>query len=65
MLNDPIVTEIHEVREQLLKECDGNLERLVARLRKREAEDADRVVSSIEEGRQLRSAELERAIDRT
>ncbi len=51
MLKDPIVEEIHQVRKQMLAECDGDLERLLARLREREAEDASRVVSSVEEGR--------------
>ncbi len=54
-MNDPIVAEIHQVRKQLMAECDGDLERLLARLRKREVEDGERVVSSVEEGQRLRA----------
>ena len=50
MINDPIVEEIHQIRREMMAECDGDLKRLVARLRERETEDASRVVSSVEEG---------------
>lgn len=57
MINDPIVQEIHRIRREMMVECDGDLERLVARLREREVEDASQVVSSVEEGqRRLRAA---------
>ena len=56
MLNDPIVEEVHQLRKKLMAECDGDLDRLLARLREREEEDASRVVSSVDEGqRRLRS----------
>jgi hypothetical protein len=56
LLNDPIVEEVHQLRKKLMAECDGDLDRLLARLREREEEDASRVVSSVDEGqRRLRS----------
>lgn len=51
MLNDPIVAEIHQTRKRMMAECGNDLTRLLARLREREAEDANRVVSSVEDGR--------------
>jgi hypothetical protein len=53
MMNDPIVEEIHQLRRKLMAECAGDLDRLLARLREREEEDASRVVSSVEEGQRL------------
>jgi hypothetical protein len=56
MMNDPIVEEVHQLRKKLMAECDGDLDRLLARLREREAEDASRVVATVDEGqRRLRS----------
>lgn len=57
MKDDPIVEEIHRVRREMMEECDGDFEQLVATLREREGKDARRVVSSVEEGqRRLRAA---------
>ena len=56
MLNDPIVTEIHQARRRIMQECHDDLELLLDRIRKREVGDAERVVSSVEEGRKLLQA---------
>lgn len=47
--NDPIVEEIHKVREKLLDECGGDLEKLMDRLEAREQEDSDRIVRDLRE----------------
>jgi hypothetical protein len=45
MIEDPIVKEIHETRRRILEECDGDLERLIARLKAAEQKDKDRLVT--------------------
>jgi hypothetical protein len=50
-MDDPIVEEIHKVREKLLQECGGDLEKLMDRLKSREDEDRSRVVSDVREGK--------------
>ena len=42
---DPIVTEIHQTRRRIFAECDGDLERLIARLKAAESKDKDRLVT--------------------
>ena len=37
--------EIHQVRQKMLAECNGNLDELLHRLQKAERLDGDRVVS--------------------
>ena len=44
-MDDPIVEEIHETRRRILAECDGDLERLIARLKAAESKDKDRLVT--------------------
>lgn len=48
-MEDPFVEEVYEVRERLLQECGGDLERLMDRLKAREEEDRSRVTSEIRE----------------
>jgi hypothetical protein len=48
-MEDPFVEEVHKVRERLLRECDGDLERLMDRLKAREEEDRPRVTSEVRE----------------
>ena len=48
-MEDPFVAEVHEVREKMLRECGGDLERLMDRLKAREEEDRARVVSDVHE----------------
>ena len=45
MKHDPIVEEIHQIREKLLDECDGDLEKLMDRFKAAEEQDRDRMVS--------------------
>ena len=47
MSKDPIVEEIHRVRERLLEDCGGSLDKLMDRLKVREADDKRRIVSRI------------------
>jgi len=44
MNQDPIVEEIHDIREQLLQECGGDLTQLMARLKAEEAQDKGRLI---------------------
>ena len=41
---DPIVEEIHAVREQIARECDYDLKQIIERLRKKEEEYSGRIV---------------------
>jgi hypothetical protein len=45
MNRDPIVEEIHRVREQMWDECGGTLEGLLNSLRATEAEHHERIIS--------------------
>ena len=38
MIDDPIVEEVHQIRQRIFAECDGDLDRLIARLK---AADSD------------------------
>jgi hypothetical protein len=44
MWKDPIVEEIHNIREEIAREYDYNLNRIMDHLRKKEREHADRVI---------------------
>ena len=44
-MKDPIVEEIHRIREKILSECDNDIEKFMDRLKARELKDKDRVVS--------------------
>ena len=41
---DPIVDEIHQIREEIAKEADYDLHKLVARLQESQKRHGDRVV---------------------
>jgi hypothetical protein len=45
MNHDPIVEEIHHVRQRMLAECHGDLDQLLDRLQAAESLDGDRLVS--------------------
>jgi hypothetical protein len=45
MKNDPIVDEIHEVREKLLTECNGDIDKYFERLREKEGQEKGPVIS--------------------
>ena len=44
MWKDPIVEEIHKIREEIAREYDYNLNRIMDHLRKKEMEHADRIL---------------------
>ena len=45
MKNDPIVEEVRETRRRIYDECEGDLEKLIARLRAAESMDKGRLVT--------------------
>jgi hypothetical protein len=49
--SDPFVDEVHEIREKLLKECDGDLDKLMDRLQLREQENRSQVVRDLNEAK--------------
>ena len=49
MIDDPIVEEIHKIREKLWEECGGSLDKLMDRLQEREKEDRARLVHDVVE----------------
>lgn len=55
-MDDPIVDEVHKVREKLLAECGGDLRKLLARYKAQEGQDRTRVVTSVEEVHRTRSS---------
>jgi hypothetical protein len=59
MKHDPIVEEIHHVRQKMLAECNGSLDQLLDRLQTAESADGDRVVS-LEAVRERRRREQSR-----
>ena len=44
-MKDPIVEEIHHIREKILSECDNDIEKFMDRLKARETSDKERLVS--------------------
>ena len=45
MTQDPIVDEIHKIREKMLSECDGDIDKLMDQLKEREREEENSVIS--------------------
>jgi len=43
-MRDPIVEEVHRIREKLLEECGGDLNKLLDRYEAAESLDQDRLV---------------------
>ena len=54
MTKDPIVEEIRRIRRKLLEECDGDIEKLMDRLKKMESDHRGNVVSRKEFSRHYR-----------
>jgi len=48
---DPFVEEIHRIREKLLEECGGDIEKLMDRLVAREREDRSHVMADLQEAK--------------
>ena len=46
MNRDPVVEEVHQTRQKLLKECGGDLDRLLDRVKASEKDDHSRVVTN-------------------
>ena len=57
MTDDPIVSEIHEIRRKLLEEFDGYLEKLMDRLKSRKTEIPGQLPFNVSE------AQVNRALD--
>lgn len=49
MIDDPVVEEIHKIREKLWEECGGSLDKLMDRLQAREEGDRSRLVHDVSE----------------
>jgi len=64
MIRDPIVEEIHQVRERLWEECGGDFNRYLARLRERTAVEPGRIVTLEERRNQKRSVPPQSTLDR-
>ena len=45
MRKDPIVEEIHQIREKILDECGGDLEKFMDHLKAREFKDKAQLIS--------------------
>ena len=45
MKNDPIVEEVHRIREKMWDDCGGDLDHLIASFRASEAEHPERIIS--------------------
>ncbi len=54
MKHNPIVEEIHQIRQKLLDECGGDLNQLMERYKAAETQDRDRLVSTISPRKNLR-----------
>ena len=46
MTNDPIVAEVRAIREQIAKECDFDIRRIVEQARERQARSGRRVITA-------------------
>jgi ribosomal 50S subunit-associated protein YjgA (DUF615 family) len=44
-MDDPIVEQVHQARQRILAECDGNVDRLIARLKAADSMNKDRLVT--------------------
>ena len=53
-MKDPIVEEIHRIRQKLLEECDGDIEKLMDRLKKMESDHRGQIVSQKEFSKRFR-----------
>ena len=60
MTQDPIVAEIHRVREQLWQECHGSAEEMAERQRRLQEQSKDRLIDP-EEWKRRRRAGTQRA----
>lgn len=61
MRNDPIVEEIHRIREKMWEDCGGNLDRLIESLRASEKLHPERVISRQDLEKIRQKAKIEQA----
>jgi len=54
-IKDPIVEEVHQARRELWDECEGDLQKLIDKLKAIEAEEQHRVIS-LEKLKELKKA---------
>jgi len=47
MINDPIVEEVHKLRDQLFEACGNDLGRFFEFIRKSQAQHGDRLITSL------------------
>ncbi|MCR4288926.1 MAG: hypothetical protein NUV86_01510 [Candidatus Scalindua sp.] len=52
---DPIVAEIHVVRKKILEEYENDIQKYMDHLKDRESHDQDRIISRIEQRKELKS----------
>jgi hypothetical protein len=57
MIDDPIVSLVHQARESIFAECNGDLERLILRLKTADLANKDRHVTLSEVERKTKSSE--------
>jgi hypothetical protein len=48
MIHDPIVEEIHCIRDRMLAECGGDFKKYMDRIREAQMQDRDRLVTKEE-----------------
>jgi hypothetical protein len=56
MIHDPIVEEIHRIRDKMLAECGGDFQKYMDRIREAQEQDRDRLVTKEELLRRKREA---------
>ncbi len=45
MFNDPIVEEIHQIREKIMEECDWDIDKFFEMIRESEKKHPERLIS--------------------
>ena len=46
IFEDPVVAEVHAIREKILADCDGNHQKLMEQVRTRESSSTRRVIAA-------------------
>lgn len=58
-MNDPIVAEVRKTRQQIMDECEGDIDRLIMRLKAGDATNQDRLVSLEQVQNRARTSRVE------
>ena len=61
MINDPIVEEVHCIRDEILAKCGGDFQKYMDRIRDSQEQDRDRLVTKEEVLRRKHEAAEERS----